>query len=322
VIPAVEMVFGSRLYGTATPESDTDIKGVFLPTAEEIVFGRADRTIHAGTKSDQAAKNSPDDVDRELYSLRKFLGMVLSGQTVAVEMLFAPASAYISAPKPAWKTLVENRGRLISRNTKAFLGYVRRQAAKYGIKGSRVAAAREVVDILSQAPGTQQMTAMRPLLLVASASSEHIKLIEVEAYRDGPKAEYLEVCDRKFMMSLRCDYVADSMQKIVDTYGQRALAAEKESGIDWKALSHAVRVAFQTHELLTTGELTLPRPEAHLLINIKLGQKKYVDVAKLIEKLATLVESSVPASVLPEEPDTEWAHRFDYEVHSEIVRKG
>jgi len=33
-----EMVFGSHLYGTATEKSDRDFKGIFLPTAEEILF--------------------------------------------------------------------------------------------------------------------------------------------------------------------------------------------------------------------------------------------------------------------------------------------
>jgi len=32
----VEMVFGSHLYGTDTPESDKDYKGVFMPARDDI----------------------------------------------------------------------------------------------------------------------------------------------------------------------------------------------------------------------------------------------------------------------------------------------
>lgn len=31
------MVFGAHLYGTATPESDLDYKGIFLPAKEELL---------------------------------------------------------------------------------------------------------------------------------------------------------------------------------------------------------------------------------------------------------------------------------------------
>lgn len=38
MITIVKMVFGSFLYGTDTPESDKDYKGVFLPSWEEILY--------------------------------------------------------------------------------------------------------------------------------------------------------------------------------------------------------------------------------------------------------------------------------------------
>ena len=36
----VKMVFGSHLYGTNTPQSDKDFKGVFMPTNEQIYLGK------------------------------------------------------------------------------------------------------------------------------------------------------------------------------------------------------------------------------------------------------------------------------------------
>lgn len=38
-------------------------------------------------------------------------------------------------------------------------------------------------------------------------------------------------------------------QRLVNEYGQRALQAERNEGIDWKALSHAVRVGREALEL-------------------------------------------------------------------------
>ena len=37
--------FGSHLYGTNTPESDEDFKGVYLPTLEQCITGDHPRTV-------------------------------------------------------------------------------------------------------------------------------------------------------------------------------------------------------------------------------------------------------------------------------------
>ena len=36
----VKMFFGSHLYGTTNENSDTDLKGVFLPNKRDILLGR------------------------------------------------------------------------------------------------------------------------------------------------------------------------------------------------------------------------------------------------------------------------------------------
>lgn len=41
----LEMKFGSHLYGTNTENSDMDFKGIYLPTAREIVLGTYKKTI-------------------------------------------------------------------------------------------------------------------------------------------------------------------------------------------------------------------------------------------------------------------------------------
>jgi len=40
----VKMAFGSHLYGTSTPESVLDYKGVFLPSKEQVLLGQIHRT--------------------------------------------------------------------------------------------------------------------------------------------------------------------------------------------------------------------------------------------------------------------------------------
>ena len=45
VVPLVVTVHGSHLYGTSTPSSDRDYKGVHLPSGRELVLQRAENVI-------------------------------------------------------------------------------------------------------------------------------------------------------------------------------------------------------------------------------------------------------------------------------------
>lgn len=71
----VEMEFGSHLYGLNTDNSDKDYKGIFIPTAKEILLGTAPKVIDTST-GDKSSKNTKDDIDRHLYSLKKFIVLV------------------------------------------------------------------------------------------------------------------------------------------------------------------------------------------------------------------------------------------------------
>ena len=45
----VRMEFGSKLYGTSTPESDTDYKFIYLPSVYQLVTGEYPEVITNGT---------------------------------------------------------------------------------------------------------------------------------------------------------------------------------------------------------------------------------------------------------------------------------
>lgn len=79
--------FGSHLYGTNTPESDYDEKGIFIETLENIILRRDSRSLHFNTGNDRS-RNTKNDCDIELKELRTFLKEAMDGQTYALDMLF------------------------------------------------------------------------------------------------------------------------------------------------------------------------------------------------------------------------------------------
>jgi hypothetical protein len=304
----VEMRYGSHLYGTATPQSDIDLKSVYLPEAQDILLQRVKATIVITPPKPPGQKNLPGEVDRETYSLQRFLGLLAEGQTMALDMLFAPESAMTMPPTPLWREIQANAHRLVSRRAGAFLGYCRRQANTYGVKGSRVAATRKALGVLEEAEARLGGTAKLGEVaceLEALAAFEHIAIVSLPA-TGGGQLRYLEVCDHKAPFTASIKNAREIVQRLLEDYGHRALQAECNEGVDWKALSHAVRIGREAVELFKTGRIFLPRPDAAHLLRIKQGGLAYNAVTEEIEELLGEIENAAAGSSLPETPDLEF----------------
>ena len=314
----VKIRFGSHLYGTDTPQSDTDFKGVFVPDARDILLGRVRESINANSKAPGVLKNTAEDTDYEAYSLHKFLHLCADGQTVAMDMLFASPNCLIDVTAD-WLYIYQERARLLSRQVRGFLGYCRQQANKYGIKGSRVAASRAMREVFGAFHSHQKVGEIYALAPEQFQGIEHVAVIQ-HPTRHGVTEPMIEVCNRKIPFTVTCKEAFSVVDRLFQEYGQRALAAERSEGIDWKALSHAVRVGRQALELLNTGHITFPRPEAEHLKAIKLGHLPYQPVAEEIEQLLIDVEEAAAASPLPEYPDTAWLEDFVVSIYEMEVR--
>lgn len=310
----VKMRFGSHVYGTSLPTSDTDIKGVYVPNAREILLQQVKGTLHSATKEDANARNTAQDVDTEVFSLQQYLRLLCEGQTVALDMLFTPREFYLNVPASAWHfDILGNRERFLHRGTSAFIGYCLKQAAKYGIKGSRMGAVRGILNLLALFPEQDRLEDHEATLQEACAVQEFSAIV------DGPTERFLEVCQRKVGLKCSVKHAKAVFQKVFDKYGERSLQAEMNEGIDWKALMHAVRVLGQAKELLLTGYITFPRPDADFLLKIRKGELSYREVAEMIEAGVQELAVIRDRSILPERPDTDFVDDLVMRVYSEVI---
>jgi len=334
----VRVAFGSTLYGTRTPASDTDYKAVHVPDPREILMCRARSADRVQTKADKTKKNSPDDVDMESWAIRHFLGLVAGGNTGALDLLFAPEWAQVNpaATSPIWRVIQEEGPRrLVTKQSATFVDYCKDQAGKYGLKGTRVAAGRDVVRVLKAAidehgPHARVSIAQAELRALAEAGGGHVKIHEVPAHprrmpgaAEGPQAtiSMLDVCDVKAPFTWKLQHTLPVYQKFVATYGARALMAETNEGVDWKAVSHAFRVCWEAIELLETGRITFPRPEAARLVSIKTGRERYSALAEELADLVDVVKAAAGRSVLRDEPDVAFMEDVVFEAHKTAMRK-
>jgi len=297
----VRMKFGSHLYGIATSDSDIDYKGVFLPSKDEILLGRVPK-CHSWSTGYAASKNRPSDVDVETYSLHYFIMMACEGQMVALDMLHAPGS-FIVESSDIWKSIVRERRRFYTKSLKTFISYARRQTSKYGIKGSRLNSAATVLGLLKSEDPSRALHAVWNKL----PRNEYC----FEAGIDPQGLRLYQVCGRQFQESAAIGYVAPVLEKFCEEYGNRARLAAENRNIDWKAVAHALRAAFQIKEILTAATITFPLKEARFLLQVKEGRLDYLtEVAPALERIMEEVEQLAAESALPETVDRGYWDKF------------
>lgn len=332
-------VYGSKLYGTDGPASDTDIRGVFIPTKEDLLLARAPQ--HYNFKNSEA--------DESYLSLHYFLRLLTQGETNALDMFFAYTNekALISTSS-MYEELIANKDKLITKNVTKYLGYCKSQALKYSIKGDKIQnyeALRELIDSCTSPSSTTLGEWMAHCRIMGPDSGDplgdpedyfknniHIgRRFKITDKRLGDHA-YLLICDNKeryimvsghlFPQNANINSTKDSIKKCLASYGKRAVNAAEDNGADYKALSHALRVLFQADQLLREGEITFPLEETNLQIvrDIKFKTTKwsYNELVGMIEEGLHDIETIIlPNSILPDKPDLDWINTFilrQYEV--------
>lgn len=112
-------IVGSRAYGTANANSDTDERGVFFVPAKEYV--RLLAPPH---------QINDEHNDKVYYSLLRFCQLASEANPTMLEMLFLPSDCIIKSSK-AWDLLVRNRSMFITqRAVDSHLGYAISQIKK------------------------------------------------------------------------------------------------------------------------------------------------------------------------------------------------
>jgi hypothetical protein len=101
---------GSAAYGTMTPESDTDLRGVFLAEQNQL--------IGLGN-SEPYTEEKP--IDLQCYELRHFARLCLNGSPLQVEMLWYPDECW-TATSPAWDKLRNIKYSFLGKHLKKTLG--------------------------------------------------------------------------------------------------------------------------------------------------------------------------------------------------------
>src|ERR1019366_2128449 len=103
------------------------------------------------------------------------------GQTMALDMIFAPDNMFTAKNPSNWhifKDIRDNKEKLISKNVNAFIGYARKQAAKYGVKGTRMDALRMSLDTIGPLPPYDRLHEHQDIIIELLKSSKELVNLE------------------------------------------------------------------------------------------------------------------------------------------------
>lgn len=327
--------FGSHLYGTSTPESDIDLKGIYIPKKINIIMPDSKQHFTMNTNNSHS-KNTKDDMDIEMFSLYYFLQMAIKGETVALDMLHSPRDMHITDNEylNVWEYIQLNKELFYTIDMKAYLGYVKKQAAKYGIKGTRLAALRTVMYAVKYIEvSKQEEHKLKELRGLNELITNSVKLHEVknnlpineyckftECSKTG--SEFYEVMGSKHQLTITLNEFKTKITKEWEKYGERARLAEKNEGVDWKAMHHAIRGGMQLKEIYSTNNLIYPLKEADTLLKIKKGEIDFKDVSTLLEEIVSDVETlskNLEEKGMRHKVDQSFWNNFCYTIYESVI---
>jgi len=320
-----KFVTGSHLYGNATEHSDIDIRGVFIPS-EKYFYGFLDRV-------EQLQDYSENDI--ELIEIRKFLLLALNSNPNIIEFLFIPLDQCLEYTKE-WERIIEARKYFVSTKCRwTFSGYAHSQFKRiqrhrgwllnppkkkperedFGLPVDRSLLPKDQIGAFNRllALYMGQVGKLHPLREQLEEMQETIDYISV--------AQQLDNMDYKAVKKLIP--VSDNMLEVLDkekAYGnslrewtqyqewkknrnpERAIL-EAKYGYDSKHASHLSRLFSECKELLTTGKITFPRPDAKFITDIRNGVYTYEQIMEFVKNYDEQFKDLYLSSNLPREPN-------------------
>lgn len=302
-------IYGSKLFGTDHPNSDTDYKGIFIPHREDVLLKR-DIEHYTYTTNTQD-KNQKQDIDLQLYSIYKWFNLLKKGETGALDLLFSLFREDTQIfNDPRFTTQIkENYQRFYNRHLHSFIGYCVGQSKMYNVKGKRFNELHDFVTYFKRLCITRPSDKLEKYFpdiekIFAQQHYKYVKFIKAsivrgnQAYKEG---RYVELLGKRFAGSVTVAYFTEKITTMETQFGNRSRDAAK--GVDFKALSHAVRVINEVEELIDDGYITFPLKNRAYITSIKEGNESLEEVMAYIDHTLDSVQKKLEESTLPEKSD-------------------
>lgn len=277
-----EAIVGSKLYGTSNEFSDTDLRGICIPPMNVLL----DPFMGFEVKD-----SGFEEEDRAIYNLGHWMKLCADANPNIIELLFIPNKFRVYSSM-IWELILDNKNLFLSKKIKhTFTGYAFSQMKKMELH-------REWFEN----PPTHKPTREEFGLTQSPVISEGLLQNALQLKHEFFKEEYLEEI-RKEKSYREAKKKWDNYYSWLTQRNPERRAMEEKFGYDGKFASHVFRLMSEGKELLLTGNITFPLPNADWLLSIKEGFYSYEQIMEMARTMEQEFELWYEQSSLPMKPN-------------------
>lgn len=340
----LECISGSKAYGLNTPQSDTDLKGVFvLP-----------KSMFYGLETLEQVNNESND--EVYYELRRYVDLLLKNNPNILELLASPEDS-ILYKHPIMDHLKPEHF-LSKLCNQTFAGYAIAQIKKARGLNKKIVnpvdSERKYVDdfcyVLQGAGsiplknwleknsffaaecGLVKINHMREVYALFHQSQSRQKLKGISS---GPNANdvslssveagILPLAILSFNKDGHSSYCRDYREYFewVENRNQSRYETTLSSGknYDAKNIMHTFRLLHMSEEIAREGKIIVRRPDRDYLLKIRSGAYEYDELIAMANEKIELIRELFEKSNLPEVPDCARAEEMLIEMRDRLYRE-
>jgi len=338
-------VAGSRAYGTNTPTSDYDYRGVCIIPDKSLYFGTG------MNKFSQMDKGFEDD--KVIYDIRKFMALAMENNPNIMELMFTDERHHII--NTDWfKRIIEHRDKFLSKNVKyRFSGYAFAQLKRikrhrgYLINPPKKKPERSDFGLPDRKLiSSDNMGAFQWLIANLLRGTVDYLNISEELRAELKDVNYIGAVQRgipnecwgeikeltgasdawiETMMHEKAYVNAMNEWNAYQTWqnnrNKDRAEIEKKFGYDCKHAMHLVRLMRMGMEILETGQVHVFRPDREELKAIRDGAWTYDQTVEYADECEVKLEELYENTKLPKQPNRSFIDSLCVDIIDEYLRK-
>lgn len=322
-------IVGSQSYGTSTPASDIDYKGVYIQSNDDILsFGYVEQ-INV-TK------------DETYYEVRRFLELLQSANPTVLELLYSPDDCVL-VMEPEFELIKMNRDQFLTKQCKnSFAGYAIAQISKARglnkkMNWEKERVKRKTVLDFTYAVSNGQTIPIEKFLKKNKMEQERCGLSALNHFKDAyalyydnteerskkyhgivaedsndvrlssiPKGEEFitTIVFNKDAYSSHCKDYREYLEWLNNRNVQRYVDIENHNQkIDGKNMMHCRRLIDTALEIATQKTINVRRPNKDYLLDIRHGKVNLEHLLDTAEEDIKKIDQYFKSSDLPEKCD-------------------
>lgn len=280
---------GSHAYGTSVPTSDLDVKGICIEPLE----------YHLGFlhkfEQHESMGSKHDDIDKVIYSLKKFANLAADCNPNIVEVLHVSDSDVLALDEFG-EELRANRNAFISKKAKhTFSGYAHAQL-------KRIKTHRSWILNPPSSPPTRKAFGLSEERNISQSELGAFDASIEKGHQVTLPKEMLTVYTReKAFQAAKLQY--DQYVNWVKSRNPARAELEARYHYDTKHGMHLLRLMRMCKEILATGQVIVKRPDAEELLRVRNGFLSYEELVEQAETLEKECDVLYQTSTLPHQPD-------------------